>query len=269
MNRFFKLFTILCGVTLVGAALLACASAGGGNGTGGTQPETDAPENDATEAAADPNAILPLPAEKTGKAYWQGKTAAYLGDSITELGQYQIFLRQLLDLRRGYTFAVSGTQLTGYDRAFTQRAKDIDVDTDLIFVLGGTNDFHVGAALGTPDDPPGETTFYGALRSVCETLTHDHPDALIVFATPTRRTVPPNTGEPDRNSAGLSLKAYRDAIIAVCAQYGIPVLDMYMNSRITEATAEEYLMDGLHPNRAGFEQMAKEIAAYLCPGEFE
>ena len=50
---------------------------------------------------------------------------------------------------------------------------------------------------------------------------------------------------------------------------GIPVLDLYMNSRITEENADKYLMDGLHPNREGFEQMAKEIAAYLCPGEFE
>ena len=230
---------------------------------------SDTPATDITAAPVESNAILPLPADRTGKAYWQGKTAAYLGDSITELGQYQIFLRQFLDLHRGYTFAVSGTQLTGFDRAFTQRAKDIDVDTDLIFVLGGTNDFHVGAPLGTIDDPPSETTFYGALKSVCETLKHDHPDALIVFATPTRRTVPPGSGVPDLNSAGLSLKAYRDAIIEVCARYGIPVLDLYMNSRITEETADKYLMDGLHPNREGFEQMAKEIAAYLCPGEFE
>ncbi len=272
MKKLIKLFAVICGVSLAGASVLGCSVPGRQDDPGDAKETEKIPgeiPGEATPEPADPERVVPLPQDKTGKAYWQGRTAAYLGDSITELAQYQIFLRQLLELRRGYTFAVSGTQLTGYDRAFTQRAKEIDVDTDLIFVLGGTNDFHVGAQLGTIDDAPCETTFYGALKSVCETLQHDHPDALIVFATPTRRTTPPGTGTPDLNSAGLSLKDYRDAIIAVCARYGIPVLDLYMNSLITEATAGQYLMDGLHPNRDGFEQMAKEIAAYLCPGEFD
>ena len=268
MKKAFKLLAILFGLALVGSALLGCAE---GNGQGKTSGESKEKEDNTSlpgsTAAPGSDKIVPLPAGRTGKAYWKGKTAAYLGDSITELGQYQIFLRRILELRRGYTFAVSGTQLTGSDRALTQRAKDIDVDADLIFVLGGTNDFHVGAALGTPEDPPCESTFYGAVRSVCETLIYEHPDALIVFATPTRRTTPPGSGIPDLNSAGLSLKDYRDAIITVCAQYGIPVLDLYMNSRIREDTAAEYLMDGLHPNGVGFELLANEIAEYLCPGE--
>ncbi len=268
MKKIIRLFAVLCGVSLAGATVAGCSIQGRYDEPDGAPETGTIPVNVSAEPAVS-DVIVPLPTGKTGKAYWKGRTVAYLGDSITELGQYQIFLRQLLELRRGYTFAVSGTQLTGYDRAFTQRAKEIDVDTDLIFVLGGTNDFHTGAQLGTVLDAPSETTFCGALRSVCETLLNDHPDALIVFATPTRRTTPPGTGTPDLNSAGLSLKDYRDAIIAVCAGYGIPVLDLYKNSMITEETAGQYLMDGLHPNRDGFEQMAREIAAYLCPGEFE
>ncbi|MBO4327551.1 MAG: SGNH/GDSL hydrolase family protein [Clostridia bacterium] len=269
MKKAFKVLCLLCGLSLAGIALMSCAGRKTGpvpsNGTPADEPDKTSGKAENTQHEQ----IVPLPSEKTGKAYWKGKTVAYLGDSITALSEYQIYLRRILELGRGYTFAVSGTQLTGEDQSFTQRAEEIGIDTDLIFVLGGTNDFHVGAPLGTPQDPPCRTTFCGAVKLVCETLRRDHPDALIVFATPTRRTAPPGSGIPDKNGIGLSLGDYRQAIIDVCAQYGIPVLDLYTVSRISEETAERYLSDGLHPNTAGFEQMAKEIAAYLCPGEIE
>ena len=53
----------------------------------------------------------------------------------------------------------------------------------------------------------------------------------------------------------------------VCADFQIPVLDFYNTSAITEKTADQYLFDGLHPNQDGFQVIARELAAFLCPGE--
>lgn len=213
------------------------------------------------------SAIVPLPESKQGKSYWEGKRIAFLGDSITEMNGYQSLVRRYLNTSRGYTYAVGGTQLTGLDRSFTQRAEDIKEDVDLIFVFGGTNDFHVGAPIGSVDDEASTETFCGSVRKVCEILTAQHPDSLIVFATPLQRTNPPGTGVHDKNALGLGLAAYVQAIIDVCADFQIPVLDFYNTSAITEKTADQYLFDGLHPNQDGFQVIARELAAFLCPGE--
>ena len=102
---------------------------------------------------------------------------------------------------------------------------------------------------------------------LCEILTEQHPDAVIVFATPLQRTNPADQGVDGKNRQGLKLSAYADAIIHVCAEFEIPVLDFYNTSAITEETSQQYLFDGLHPNTDGFIVMAKEIAAYLSPAE--
>lgn len=276
MKNFRKILNVLLCMSVMGGIMSGCTSPASdvkttpvSTPTPDISPEHTADATDETDETDGPdeNGIVPLPADKQGKAYWEGKRVAFLGDSITEMNGYQGLLRRYLNTSRGFTHAVSGTQLTGLDRSFTQRAEEITEQVDLIFVFGGTNDFHVGAPIGTPDDKASTETFCGAVRKVCEILTAQHPDALIVFATPLQRTNPPGTGEHDKNSLGLSLAAYRQAIIDVCAQFKIPVLDFYNTSEITEQTAEQYLFDGLHPNQEGFKVIAREIAQYLCPGE--
>lgn len=246
----------------MGGILSGCSSP-----TSGVKPTSASLPTPTPASAPGTPGIVPLPADKQGKAFWEGKRVAFLGDSITEMNGYQELLRRHLNTSRDFTHAVSGTQLTGRNQSFMQRAADITEQVDLIFVFGGTNDFHVGAPLGVPDNPATTVTFCGAVRKVCEILTAQHPDALIVFATPLQRTNPPGTGVHDKNQLGLSLEDYAQAIIDVCAQLGIPVLDFYHTSAITEETAEQYLFDGLHPNQDGFKVIAAEIAQYLCPGE--
>ncbi|MBQ7312846.1 MAG: SGNH/GDSL hydrolase family protein, partial [Clostridia bacterium] len=101
-------------------------------------------------------------------------------------------------------------------------------------------------------------TFYGACHRLIRMLIAKYPDAQIVFMTPLHRTVE-ERGE-------RRLKDFVDAIRKVTEFYGIPVLDLYATSGLqpqVEVIMQKFCPDGLHPNDAGHELLAKKIFAYL------
>ena len=269
--KFKKIIKLLICVSVAGAVLTGCSDPAEKKEqqTGFPADRTARPTPDSTEQAPETPAAtaVPLPSEYKSENYWTGKTLAFLGDSITEMAGYQGRVKRLLGAKKIDTYAVGGTTISGRNQSFTVRAPEIEADADLIFVLGGTNDFHINTPIGAITDQANTETFYGAVRLLCEILTEQHPDAVIVFATPLQRTNPADQGVDGKNRQGLKLSAYADAIIHVCAEFEIPVLDFYNTSAITEETSQQYLFDGLHPNTDGFIVMAKEIAAYLSPAE--
>ena len=236
-----------------------------------TPTSTQGPESTPGNENNQETAMFELPENMRGTAFWGEKRMAILGDSITAMNGFQSIVRELTNLEFIYnndTYAISGTQLTGTNQSFTQRAPQITQKAGVIMVFGGTNDFHVGAPLGEITDPAGTETFYAALRSVCETFKETHPDAVVFFATPLQRSHAPGNGSNEGiNAAGLTLEAYAEAIINICAEFEYPVLDLYHTSQITKETAADYLFDGLHPNQDGFAVLGKEIAKFMCPDE--
>ena len=71
--------------------------------------------------------------------------------------------------------------------------------------------------------------------------------------------------EPKPGSRAV-LKDYVNIIGKTAAQYGLPVLDLFDTSAIRAHIpdiAETLTTDGLHPNDAGHELLAEEIAAFL------
>lgn len=137
--------------------------------------------------------------------------------------------------------------------------------SDIITVFGGVNDWGQNnpTPLGTIDDT-GTSTFYGALNTLCTGLLTEFPLSLIIFITPLG-----NNGfgsfPTDKNSLGLSIYDYTDAIIACCAKYKIPVLDICRNSMLNPQFAglkEAYFYDGLHLNPKGH-----EVLSYLIESE--
>ncbi len=201
------------------------------------------------------------------KEYWRGKKIAFLGDSITELNGFQAHLQKLLELDTIYSYGRCGTTISGHNASFTVRAKDMKKDADLIFIFGGTNDFHENAPLGAYKEAASEETFYGAMRLLCDILKEEYNNSSIVFITPLQRVLPPKEGTDIKNKFGLELTDYVEAIKKVCAEYEFSILDLYSTSDITVETAEKYLYDGIHPNAEGFDVLANEIAAYLCHDE--
>ncbi len=206
---------------------------------------------------------------------------ACLGDSITYGSEVQYTNHRYTDRiqadedirsvqNEGFPGALVGIQDENAEGAnmnqfsFLKRYTKIAADTDLIFVLGGTNDY--GADICVPVGEMGDTTeytFYGALYQLIQGLQETYPDALLLFGTPLQRDdewygAPTTT---PYNSAGNTLEEYRDAVVDMCEEYGIPYVDLYNleGMRLTDSTFTTYFADGLHPNDDGQGIMANAL----------
>ena len=208
--------------------------------------------------------------------------AIFLGDSITEaVGASSVengYVNKTAEICKieVKNFGVSGTRIARqslpseyilFDYDFQMRAEVMDKDADKVFVFGGTNDYgHGDAPLGTPQDRTPKT-FYGALHTLILYLLNAYPTAQIVFLTPLHRV-----GESDRlyNERGMrlsgNLQAYVDIILAVCGEYGLPVLDLFRTSGLqpnVPIIKETFVPDGLHPNAAGHRRLAERLESFL------
>lgn len=209
---------------------------------------------------------------------WQGATANFLGDSITQgFGAtipYHQHVRDILGLKEVRNYGISSTRIASQaddtdTPSMSVRYTTMNNAADLIVVFGGTNDWGHGSALiGTIADKE-TTTFYGALNVLCAGLIAKYPGKQIVFIAPLQRNFTANgTGgtEGKTNGKQMTLIQYVDIIKEVCATYSIPVLDLYRTGNIyaDSATIRAQLMpDGLHPNDAGHAYLGKKVAAFL------
>lgn len=140
-------------------------------------------------------------------------------------------------------YGANGTTISGImPTNFVDRSMFMDTDASLVFVLGGTNDFYYNVPLGTNADTT-YFSFYGSLHLLCQRLQLLYPQSDIVFLTPLKRA--------DEfgmiNTLGLSLEDYVAAIMDVCGQYGITVVDLFHESQFDyEHRTDLYMPDGLH-----------------------
>lgn len=215
----------------------------------------------------------------------EGKAVNFLGDSITAgartSGAGFLFTDLLLKnegLRASRNYGISGTRIARqtarsnpetYDLDFCSRVADMDPDADAVVVFGGTNDWgHGDAPLGVMADRS-PYTFYGALHTLYRSLLEKYPEAEIVAVTPLHRL---GENDPEEKAASLSIRwnpplsRYVAAIREVAQYYAVPVLDLYVTSRIQPeipAVRERFCPDGLHPNDAGHRLIAERMAAFL------
>lgn len=208
----------------------------------------------------------------------KGKRITFLGDSITEgwgttctEARYDNVLARRAELGSTYADGIGGTRIAHQrcasadprqDLCFCGRAAAYDMAGDVIVVFGGTNDYGHGNAPFGADGNRTPDTFCGAVDCLMRTLTSKYPDARIVFMTPTRRQY----GEMPSPVTGRTLGEYAAAIGRAGKRHGIPVLDLY-NSLPLDPDREEdrlrYTTDGLHPNDAGHELIARALHDFL------
>ena len=91
---------------------------------------------------------------------------------------------------------------------------NIDENSDLIIVFGGTNDYwHKGVNIGTIDDE-GTGTFYGSLKHILNYLQTNHSDAKYLFVFPFDQHFSGSLSTQDFGKG--SLNDFRAAFIKFC-----------------------------------------------------
>lgn len=137
---------------------------------------------------------------------------------------------------------------------------------ETVIIGYGLNDYTGGAPLENERDPMDEYTFAGALRKSLKTLKEINPSLRIVLVTPTYSWIitTRQTCEEFDGGGGI-LEDYVEKEIAVAAEMGVEVIDLYHDFFIHEEWEDRmlYTVDGLHPNEAGRALIAEKIAGYL------
>ncbi|MDD5986851.1 MAG: SGNH/GDSL hydrolase family protein [Eubacteriales bacterium] len=195
-----------------------------------------------------------------------------LGDSITygtkTRKPYEYYLGEMLRADQVNNYGVPYTDLSasaGGSQPFLSRYHKIRSDSDLIFVLGGTNDWWHGVPLGTIKDTT-DISFYGGVYQLMTRLKERYPKARIVFATPLKRI---RDGAPTmRNRNGDQLRDFARAIKQEGVKNNIQIIDLY-HARSCDFTGDQhyrhYWTDGLHPNARGDRRIARVVYRNLMP----
>jgi len=242
----------------------------------------DVAKVDATYFAAQKDTIYIAPSKES---HWKGKKVGFLGDSITQNGEYVASFQDLTGCT-AVNYGISATHLacrnSGDTNAFEKRYLKMTTTLDMVIVFGGTNDFgHTDTApFGEFTDGPvsGKYTYYAGLHRLCKGLKTRFPKIPIVIMTPVHHGYEIDTPEFIYNTngsfkigtnatTGKTFKEYVDALKEVAAYYSLIVIDAYSYSNLTpsveSSTKRTYFKDGLHLNAAGGLRLAKWMVPQL------
>lgn len=200
-----------------------------------------------------------------------------LGDSITQavnldnLDNYQELayphiLQETLDARKVYNLGIGGSSIGRYwADAFVDRYQKIPEDSDIILVMGGTNDEFCASLVefGNPAERK-RRTFWGDLDELMDGLKTDYPNAEVIFMTPL-----PNSLQDYlkiQHPYLIPQDKFADVIKELADEHGMEVIDLY-NSNILDGHDKDnvlhFMPDGVHPNAEGYEILGEHVAADL------
>ena len=200
-----------------------------------------------------------------------------LGDSITQavnldnLDNYQELayphiLQETLDAKKVYNLGIGGSSIGRYwADAFVDRYRKIPEDSDIILVMGGTNDQFCASLVefGNPAERK-KRTFWGDLDELMRGLKEDYPNAEVIFMTPL-----PNSLQDYlkiQHPYLIPQDKFADVIKELADEHGMEVIDLY-NSNILDGHDKDnvlhFMPDGVHPNAEGYEILGEHVAADL------
>lgn len=188
-----------------------------------------------------------------GRFNFDGKTITLLGDSIaygtegTNGSRTDERWINLFTSRNNCTctnIAIGGATIAmKSSNSIINQLPNI-VDSDFIFIAGGTNDYGESIPLGTPESTS-NTDLFGAMKEICEFLKNNYSDKNIVFILPINR--------PGTVANNTPLSEYRNIIRCVASEYKFNVIDGYLfgfpeyNGYFRNAI----IPDGVHPSVQG------------------
>ena len=204
----------------------------------------------------------------------KGKKWVAIGDSITANSArtnhpYHYYVAQAVGGMTVYNYGSSGT---GYFDRLHVASTISQNDIDILTVFLGTNDWSkdlkpLGNLFDTTD-----TTVSGCINILISELMNAFPTKTIALFTPLpRRTNWGSNASPNNN--GYTLKQLAELIKSYANHYSLPCLDLYNNSSLPVwiPSADAYYFtapggtspDGLHPNDAGHQVLARKIRGFL------
>lgn len=208
---------------------------------------------------------------------FSGKKIACLGDSITAAANlekeegylsyaYPSVLKEILGAEEVYNLGIGGSSIGRYwSDAFVERYTQIPEDTDIIIVMGGTND---GFCLSENEfgslAERKPWTFCGDLDELMRGLKEHYPNADIFFVTPLPNIL--HDYLMRERTYLLPQKNLSEVILTLSAAYDYPVIDLYNSNILDSHDADivaDYMPDGVHANREGYRILAEHIAAEL------
>ena len=201
---------------------------------------------------------------------FNGKSLVAFGDSITygqthNQGTYtqNSYIKLFCDYAGVSVLdnqAVPGTTISNRgSNDIYSKILNYNGDADIIWIAGGINDWSFGCPLGVFGDTD-NTTVYGALKGICEYLTTNYPNAIVIFITPLSVTTPEELWIPI-----LPIDAYRTAIYDVATYYGYNVvngLGLGMPQR-QGAWSDLIIADSCHPTEIGHALYARNLCGKL------
>ena len=205
---------------------------------------------------------------------FKNKVANFLGDSQTEVNYhknkiYCDWVKEILGLSKVNNYGISGTTIAkknaSDNTAMCVRYANMDVNADLICVMGGVNDRWFNCQMGSFGDTD-PITFYGAMETICDGLLTKYPGKTIIFITPTEQN---NNGCNSANTTGYTATDFANAMKRVCSKYSIPVFDANTCSGIyplNQANASIYTTDKLHLNNKGHEVLGNKLSKFILNG---
>lgn len=202
---------------------------------------------------------------------------ACLGDSITKavnldsIENYQELayphvLGEALDAGQVYNLGIGGSSIGRYwADAFVDRYEDIPKDSDIILVMGGTNDEFCASLVEFGNSAERKKrTFWGDLNELMDGLKENYPHAEVIFMTPL-----PNSLQDylkDQHPYLIAQDKFADVISQLAQEHGMEVIDLY-NSNILDGHDKDnvlhFMPDGVHPNADGYQILGEHVAADL------
>ncbi|MBD5444223.1 MAG: hypothetical protein HDR29_01600 [Lachnospiraceae bacterium] len=200
---------------------------------------------------------------------------ACLGDSITAASNleneenytqysYPSVLGELLGAGEVVNLGIGGSSIGRYwADAYVERYMQIPEDTDIIIVMGGTNDgFCVSDNEFGNLNERAPRTFCGDVNELMKGLRENYPQAVIFFATPLPNVL--HDYLMSEKEYLLPQRYFADVIRTIAREYGIETIDLY-NSNILDShdanIVAQYMPDGVHGNHEGYRIIAEHFAA--------
>lgn len=194
------------------------------------------------------------------------------GDSITEQQRWQNYLVA----RYGLTLSnkgLGGSCVTGQTASSitpmtdSARINTIDTDTNIITVMGGTNDFDYCTNIGSVEDLQtsyDESTFIGSVASIVKKLQARCPNArIILMSNPNTRGSTGQTSDSQQiSSYGYTPYDFAVAMKEAAEWLSVDFIDVW-SCGINQLNRTAYVDDSVHPNIAGGRLIADKVMQHF------